>query len=98
MGHAADITNIGTLPKSQSAPAYLWNPVVIPGPAYVPGSSIFPRNVVGAWDAHQDDFDTQEKWAAHVLKETQTWYPQATSCASYSGKTPFDIRSLKNLD
>jgi len=59
-----------------------FSPVKLLGPDYMPGSRIFPRHVVGAYEADIAAYNA-DSWAAHVLKQTGE-YSLGTSCWSCS--------------
>lgn len=61
--------------------------VSLPAPAnWMAGSTLYPRNIIAAYNAETAEYASAESWAAYILAQCQS-YRDCTSCISYSGKS-----------
>ncbi|KAK8105825.1 uncharacterized protein PG998_003703 [Apiospora kogelbergensis] len=59
--------------------------VSLPAPAnWMAGSTLYPRNIIAAYNAETAEYASAESWAAYILAQCQS-YRDCTSCISYSG-------------
>lgn len=64
-----------------------WKRIQLPGEDYVPGPKLFPGHVIMGTHGDAEKYN-EKSWADYVLGQARS-FPQATVCASWSGKKSF---------
>ncbi|KAK6819660.1 hypothetical protein PG995_011058 [Apiospora arundinis] len=82
---ALPVADVAAAPADLATRAASFARVNLPAPAnWMAGSTLYPGNIIAAYNAEPAKYATAESWAAYILAQCQG-YRDCTSCISYSG-------------